>query len=667
VKGIGRSSGKGWVGVLAGLIVFQSSILVCIGAAAPVAAEAAPGAKENAEAVPPSQAKSAGAETSPSTAPEREDKRYAVSEFAVSYNRDHPDHPPLQGLMESVIQLGKVPEGYVAPSEGLTTVKRKLSSMPEGTQFFYASAIRSICQQLVDALNARGLMGVYVAVDEKDIEPDSGQDLRAEDKTLHLVIWTTIVTEVRTIASGERVPSEDRINSKLHMRIREGSPIKPARGGERERRDLLRKDVLNDYVYRLNRHPGRRVDVAVSSAGEPGEAVLDYLVAENRPWTAYFQLSNTGTEHTNEWHERFGFIHNQLTGRDDIFSLDYITGGFDEVQAVVVSYRIPLWWQKCDFRVYGSWNEYTASEVGLAKENFAGEAWLGGGEVIYNIFQHKQLFADLVCGARWQNIEVENKLFGTKGDEDFFLPYLGLQLKHNTQKAATEGYLGIEHNFSGIAGTRKDGVAKLGRLNTENEWTAMHWDVSHSFFLEPLIYGESWKDVTTPESSTLAHELSFSFGGQYAFGDRLIPQAEKVVGGTYTVRGYPESVTAGDDVYVARAEYRYHVPRAFRPNPNPRETTVFGRPFRFAPQHVFGQPDWDLVLKAFFDYGRVFNNYRLSSESDETLMSVGLGVELQLWRSMHLRCEWGHTLEELGNGAVDEGEDRLHAGLTLMW
>jgi hypothetical protein len=69
---------------------------------------------------------------------------------------------------------------------------------------------------------------------------------------------------------------------------------------------------------------------------------LDYLVAENKPWTAYAELSNTGTKQTNEWRERFGFVHNQLTRSDDILRLDYATAGFDRSHAVNVDYSFPI-------------------------------------------------------------------------------------------------------------------------------------------------------------------------------------------------------------------------------------------------------------------------------------------------------------------------------------
>ena len=61
---------------------------------------------------------------------------------------------------------------------------------------------------------------------------------------------------------------------------------------------------------------------------------LDYLVTEQKPYSAYLQVSNTGTESTGDWRERIGFIHYQMTGRDDIFSVDFITAEFDKTNTV---------------------------------------------------------------------------------------------------------------------------------------------------------------------------------------------------------------------------------------------------------------------------------------------------------------------------------------------
>jgi len=159
--------------------------------------------------------------------------------------------------------------------------------------------------------------------------------------------------------------------------------------------------------------------------------------------------------------------------------------------------------------------------------------------------------------------------------------------------------------------------------------------------------------------------VQLSLRGQCAFGNRLIPQAEEVAGGLYTVRGYPESIVAGDSVIIGSAEYRYHIPRAFGIESEPRQ--LFGQPFRYAPQYVYGRPDWDLILKAFIDAGRTINSDRLSFEHDETLVGVGIGAELQFKRNLNVRVDWGFALEDLKSANVQAGDNRVHFVATILF
>src|SRR5690606_1901477 len=84
------------------------------------------------------------------------------------------------------------------------------------------------------------------------------------------------------------------------------------------------------------------VDVAVGAGEVPGSFALDYLVSDTKPWLAYFQISNTGTEQTSDWRQRLGFVHHQLTGNDDILRLDYATAGFEDSHAFMASYERPF-------------------------------------------------------------------------------------------------------------------------------------------------------------------------------------------------------------------------------------------------------------------------------------------------------------------------------------
>ena len=606
---------------------------------------------------------------------------YPVSEFIVRYVRENPGHPPIADIMQLRVPLGRTSQGYVAPRPGVPLVIVSLADAA-GTgdtgdsggagesQIFYASAIQRILEAIRDYLVQQNLLGVFVAPDPLEIS-ETGEDLRAltpSANPLTIVITTGVVTEIRTLASGERVSErgpilpEERVNHPLHRRILERSPIKPYEQGDAEQLDLLRRDTLDRYLFHLSRHPGRRVDASVAAALEPGGVALDYQVTENRPLVMYAQISNTGTKSTDYWRQRFGFFHSQLTNNDDILSFDYITSWFDETNAVLTSYEAPFSNDRIRWRIHGNWSEFTADQVGFFGDEFVGESWAAGGEIIVNIYQQRELFVDLVGGVRFTNIEVDNRAFLIQGDEDFIIPSISLRLDRTTEWFSTLGSIGLEWWLSNAS---QNDLAVLGRTAPDTDPMVLQGSLSHSVFLEPLLNLEGWDDPSTPETSTLAHELFMSLRGQYAFGNRLIPQATQVVGGLYSVRGYPESVAAGDSALIGTLEYRYHVPRAFALEPEPRE--LFGKPFRFAPQHVYGRPDWDLILKTFIDVGRTWQSDRLAFETDETLVGVGVGAELLYRRNLNVRLDWGFALDEVEAANVHRGSNRLHFVATILF
>jgi len=175
----------------------------------------------------------------------------------------------------------------------------------------------------------------------------------------------------------------------------------------------------------------------------------------------------------------------------------------------------------------------------------------------------------------------------------------------------------------------------------------------------------AWEDPSTPQSSTLAHELFVALRGQTSFGRRLIPQYEQVAGGLHTVRGYDESITAGDTVVIGTLEYRYHVPRAFGLEPEPRQ--LMGGPFRVARQQVYGPTDWDLILRAFVDAGHVVNHSGRGFGGDsETLVGAGVGFELHVKRNLTLRLDWGFALHDV-EPITRAGSSQVHFALTLLY
>ncbi len=651
-----------------------------LGTAFEVAEPAVGGAKTAAKAEAAKLAAAAPKPAKPPAAAPKADKplddgtAYKVSKFELSYGRKHSDHPPIRQFMRVPILLGKTAKGYVAPRRGVRSVTIRLADFkgPKASTFF-ASAIKRIDERIVAAFNRKGVVGIFVAPHEEDLDAKGGPDKRkAPNTVLRLVVWSAVVSRVRTLGAGERIPTAERIDNPAHARIRQRSPLK--------KKDLLNKTRLDDYLFLLSRHPGRRVDVAVTSGEKSGEVALDYLVSENKPWLAYAQTSNTGTEATSKWRHRFGFIHNQFTGNDDIATGEYTTSGFDEpeAQSASGSYEAPFFgMDRLRWRLFGSWARFEATVKGSGTfgQNYTGYEWRIGGEMIANVFQKGQTFLDLVGGATWWRVHVDNEsLPGQEGvgDGDLFMPHVGLRVERITDLASTVGSVTVEFNCPGIAKSDEQDYERLGRALPDGDWVLLSWDILHSFFLEPLLNRKAWADASSPETSTLAHELAFQFRGQYAMnGYRMIPQGERVIGGFFTVRGYPESTIAGDTAVIGTAEYRLHVPRLFKIQDDPTTTPLplVGTPFRWAPQTVYGRPDWDLIVRTFFDIGRASNVDRLDYEKDYTLIGAGMGVEIQFTRHINVRCDWGIPCRDMDSSSqtVQAGDHRFYFVATVLY
>lgn len=594
---------------------------------------------------------------------------YPVGSITAVYLEEHPEHPSIAELFETEVELSLTEKGWVAADDRFVTRSVPLNQVTSlETNEFYASALLAINVAMRDALLERGLIGVLVVTDPDAINLRTLTDERSpDDDSLKLVIFTGVVREVRTLAFGGRIGDNERENNPIHSRIVENSPLQVWESdADVERQDLLRRDELDEYLLRLNRFTGRRVDAAISPAEDRG-AQLDFLISERQQTLGYVQVANTGTKSTDEIRYRAGLNITQLANMDDVLTLDYITAGFDKSKAVISTYeaRVPgteRWRWKLD----GNFSEFTASDVGLAGESFEGESYAAGGELIFNFYQKRDFFVDAFVGARFQHVKVENVGLGLTGESDFLIPRIGLRVERDRKAVTTYGAAWVEGNLASLGGTEDTNqLATLGRLFVDEDWFVAKWNLSHSFYLEPLVNRASWMDLQTPSSSTLAHEIALSVRGQYSPDHRLIPQEQQVAGGLYTVRGYPESVAAGDSVYIASAEYRFHLPKSYGYSDD--SGTLFGSPFRWRPQEPFGEADWDLVFKAFVDAGRTENTERLAFEFNETLIGAGVGVDFNFRRRFTARVDWGFAMRDTENGQSEAGDNEVHFSFTALF
>lgn len=518
------------------------------------------------------------------------------------------------------------------------------------------SALEAILDAVSQAYQKKQIAAVRVEVSRGALEhlgqPDS-------DGVLVIRIVEGRIAQLRALPAGPGPgdPNQD----PLLQRIRRQSLLQPG--------DLVHLDRLRQYILRLNRHPGRQVNAALAPGPEAGDLTLDYLVSQRRRPLWYAQINNTGTPQTERCREQFGMVHYNLTGADDILQIDYTTGNFESVHGFSGSYERPLDAAgRLRARLNAFWREYEATEVGLTDQRFQGRSYGVGGELNWNFFQRDSLFADAVAGVQHTRIRVDNDLIDQVGQSNFFVPYAGLRAEQRSEKASFSAALTAEFNAPGVLKTDQegpDGLDRLGRLDTDRTWFSWRYSVSQALFLEPLLQPD-WGQANP--SSTLAHELFGSLRGQVTPYNRRSPaNFMYTLGGFYTVRGYPEVFTAGDNVILGTVEYRYHWPRGLRPDPDPPE--VFGRRFRFRPEYPLGRPDWDLILRGFVDAGRSTKNDSFAYERDMTLVGAGLGIETVWQNALRLRADWGWPLSSANNGEqkVDAGSCRMHVSLAIQF
>jgi hemolysin activation/secretion protein len=472
---------------------------------------------------------------------------------------------------------------------------------------------------------------------------------------------------------------------RLEARIRAGSP---AIAG-----DAVRREPLSDYIHRLNRRPDRRVDAAIASADFPvreidgrkesvgpvNEVQLNYMFNQGKPWTIYAQMSNTGTPETNEWRERFGFVHNQLTGRDDTLQLDYITAGFDSSHSVLGSYDTPLddagLWRA---KVNAGWSTYDATQV-AGSQDFTGEGLDLGAELSRNVAQWGPTFLDVFAGVRYSSQDVDNETLEEEGRGRFLVPALGAVLARATDRSSLDAFVRLETNVHSEQASDDPVEAdeiydRLGRISADRYWWAAKGSIDYSRFLDAA-------SVDAPARN--AHQVAASGRFQYAFDDaRLVPTEQAIMGGFMSVRGYDESIVAGDSSISGSLEYRLHIPQLLGNGGRPAADGGVPKPdapgrsssFRWVPDDA-GLADWNLLARVFLDGAYVSSNNSSSTgtdsfEFDSTLLSTGLGLELSIKRNFSARVDWGMVLSDVkggGGNLAELGDNRFHFLFTLMY
>ena len=225
-----------------------------------------------------------------------------------------------------------------------------------------------------------------------------------------------------------------------------------------------------------------------------------------------------------------------------------------------------------------------------------GDEWAGEGSLVWQAFQRRELFLDLVGGVRYHEISTEGGQFtgGDNGDVGFVVPRLtlvGRSPHHQLEPALRHRPRPRLHRRLARAS-----CAISATTRSKDHFVLLHWGAYYNFFLEPLIDPAGWADPETPEDSTLAHEIALVLLRPVlvpAPGAELPADRRR---SRHRARRASRPTLAADNQVLGRAEYRLHIPRLFMPDATPTALPLIGN-FRTRPAHVFGLPDWDFIVQ----------------------------------------------------------------------
>lgn len=575
------------------------------------------------------------------------EESYPISRLGFKYAHSHPQQIALAELGNIEITLALTPNGYVAIEEApdAKRVQVTVASLNQmGLNRYSKLALGAILDAVRSFFESHHMAWSYIT-----LKKNPQQETEAEVSIPNVIGVQTRVSEHSYMQNSSYL-------EKQHRRIEANFPLKLPDPSTGYPGAYVDPEALNNYLYTLNRHPGKRVDLEVGPSKTPGGVTLDFVITEERPWHVYLTATNNIPKVIDRWQESAGFMHTQLTGHDDILKLDYTTDSFDSYSTANLSYEAPFGLAHGKrWSLSGTYNRFVSAEFGLGSHFFRGTQGIADFEINGVLYQHKKLFLEGFGTMEYRHIHNREHFIYPSVMKNFLFPAVGLKCLELKSESKVIASLKIETTISNWFWDVKQRLDALGRRNLSPSFAFLQGTLYWSFYIEPWV---------NPQVERMANEFVVQSQAQYAFNFRLIPQLEGILGGVSTVRGYPQSDVSGDNLYLGSIEYRLHIPQLLKPSPESK-TKFLGKEFRYAPPEARGRADWDFVLRAFFDVGKTTINKHVRGERNETLEGIGLGADFVLWSNVVLKYDWGIALKSAHD--THKGHQQSYFSAVMMY
>ena len=343
------------------------------------------------------------------------------------------------------------------------------------------------------------------------------------------------------------------------------------------------------------------ISAELSQGINPGESLLEIEIEEANTFSTRLTFDNYQAVSVGSQSRELVLADRNVLGFGDRLEVDYINTPSSNSLAGL-SYTLPLGARDNEFQVvYGYSNSSITSEP----------------------------FQDLDLSSRSSYIETSYRHPVARSPKQEIA--LGFSFSHQNSQLFL-----MDVGFPTLArGTDVEGVTKISALRITQEYNTRSdrhvFAVNSQFSIGVDAFEATINSGETPDSQffvwrgqaqylqQLGESTNFLLRGDIQLADRPLVALEQFrAGGASSVRGYRRDRSLGDNGLFLSTELRQRIWQ-----------TVDG--------------NFSLELNPFFDFGRVWNNDDLTIENN-TLASLGLGLQLFLNDTFNARIDWGLPL-----------------------
>lgn len=386
---------------------------------------------------------------------------------------------------------------------------------------------------------------------------------------------------------------------------------------------------LSENLRVANENPAKKTNLQFETSDKEGEVNAILNVVDSKPWTVGANLDNTGDSSTGKGHLGLLFQHANISGHDDVISMQYTTTlqKPSNYSVLGMGYHLPLYEWGDSIDAYVSYSNVDSGSVaaGIFDLAVSGKGLVVGTRYNYSLGRTENVDSQISLGFDYKAFKNNVALQGIQIGNDVTVHPLSLTYSANFSSNAGDASVYLT-GLGNIPGGDKGTTADFAKVRSGA--TAGYYAVR---------YGAGFSKVLPA-----AWQLKLTLSGQYT-SDSLVPGEQFGIGGASSVRGFSERALANDYGTLVSGEI-------YTPNLCTGVNTSFTQ----------------CQILAFYDAGRVARNKALAGEATSaSIASIGLGIRLAMSKVMSLQMDYGRGLH--APDELSKDDRRLHVRLGVNY